>query len=71
VVKNLIEAMSQVGKALPGSRILVLGMAYNRYTDDLRELPLLTFIELLKKRDAEAACDDPFFASVDQDRKYA
>jgi UDP-N-acetyl-D-glucosamine dehydrogenase len=71
VVENIMEAMSQHGKALHGSRILVLGMAYKRDIDDLRESPSLTIIELLQKRGAEVAYNDPFFASVGQGRKYA
>jgi UDP-N-acetyl-D-glucosamine dehydrogenase len=71
VVENVMEAMSQYGKPLHGSRILVLGMAYKRDIDDLRESPSLTIIELLQKRGAEVAYNDPFFASVGQGRKYA
>jgi UDP-N-acetyl-D-glucosamine dehydrogenase len=71
VVENIMEAMSQHGKALHGSRILVLGMAYKRDIDDLRESPSLTIIELLQKRGANVCYNDPFFASVGQGRKYA
>ncbi len=71
VVDNIVEAMSQQGKALRGSRVLVLGMAYKRDIDDLRESPSLTIIELLQKRGAEVAYNDPFFPTVGQGRKYA
>jgi UDP-N-acetyl-D-glucosamine dehydrogenase len=71
VVDNILEAMSQRGKALHGSRILVLGIAYKRDIDDLRESPSLTIIELLKKRGAHVEYNDPFFASVGRGRKYA
>ncbi|MGO9340639.1 MAG: nucleotide sugar dehydrogenase [Terracidiphilus sp.] len=71
VVENIIEAMSQQGKALHGARILVLGLAYKRDIDDLRESPSLTIIELLRKRGASVEYNDPFFASVGQGRKYA
>ena len=71
VVENIIEAMSQQGKALRGSRILILGMAYKRDIDDLRESPSLTIIELLQKRGAQVAYNDPFFPAVGQGRKYA
>ncbi len=71
VVDNIVEAMSQQGKALRGSRILILGMAYKRDIDDLRESPSLTIIELLQKRGAQVAYNDPFFPSVGQGRKYA
>ena len=71
VVDNIVEAMSQQGKALRGSRVLILGMAYKRDIDDLRESPSLTIIELLQKRGAEVAYNDPFFPTVGQGRKYA
>jgi len=71
VVDNIVEAMSQQGKALRGSRILILGMAYKRDIDDLRESPSLTIIELLQKRGAQVAYNDPFFPTVGQGRKYA
>ena len=71
VVENIIEAMSQHGKALNGSRILVLGVAYKRDIDDLRESPSLTIIELLQKRGAQVEYNDPYFPSVGQGRKYA
>jgi UDP-N-acetyl-D-glucosamine dehydrogenase len=71
VVENIIEAMSQRGKALHGSRVLVLGLAYKRDIDDLRESPSLTIIELLQKRGARVEYNDPFFPSVGHGRKYA
>jgi UDP-N-acetyl-D-glucosamine dehydrogenase len=71
VVENVIEALSQRGKALHGARVLVLGLAYKRDIDDLRESPSLTVIELLQKRGARVEYNDPFFATVGQGRKYA
>lgn len=71
VVDSIIEAMNLQGKALRGSRILVLGLAYKRDIDDLRESPSLTIIELLQKRGAAVEYNDPFFPSVTQGRKYA
>jgi UDP-N-acetyl-D-glucosamine dehydrogenase len=70
VVDNIMEAMSQRDKALHGSRVLVLGVAYKRDIDDLRESPSLTIIELLKQRGAQVEYNDPFFASVGHGRKY-
>jgi UDP-N-acetyl-D-glucosamine dehydrogenase len=71
VVESVMEAMSQRGKALCGSRVLVLGLAYKRDIDDLRESPALTIIELLQKRGACVEYNDPFFPTVGQGRKYA
>jgi UDP-N-acetyl-D-glucosamine dehydrogenase len=56
---------------LHGARVLVLGMAYKRDIDDLRESPSLTIIELLQKRGAIVEYNDPFFPTVGQGRKYA
>ena len=70
VVANVIEAMNKQGKALLGSHILILGMAYKRDIDDLRESPALTIIELLQKRGARVEYNDPFFPSVGKGRKY-
>jgi UDP-N-acetyl-D-glucosamine dehydrogenase len=71
VVENVMEALSQRGKALHGARVLVLGLAYKRDIDDLRESPSLTVIELLQQRGAIVEYNDPFFAKVGQGRKYA
>jgi len=71
VVENISGAMSQQGKPLYGSRILILGMAYKRDIDDLRESPSLTIIELLQKRGAQVEYNDPFFPSVGHGRRYA
>ena len=70
VVENIVEAMNQQGKALHGSRVLVLGVAYKRDNDDLRESPSLTIIELLQKLGAHVEYNDPFFPSVGHGRKY-
>ncbi len=70
VVENTAEALSLQGKALCGARILILGMAYKRDIDDLRESPSLTIIELLQKRQAKVSYNDPFFPTVGQGRKY-
>lgn len=70
VVENVMEALSRQGKALKGSRILVLGMAYKKDIDDLRESPSLTIIELLQKRGAHVEYNDPFCPTVGRGRKY-
>jgi UDP-N-acetyl-D-glucosamine dehydrogenase len=70
VVENIIEALNRHHKSLRGSRVLIMGVAYKRDIDDLRESPSLTIIELLQKRGAIVAYNDPFFPSVGQGRKY-
>src|SRR6202034_1644342 len=52
VVDKTVEALNEESKALKGAKILVLGLAYKKDVDDLRESPSLTIIELLKDRGA-------------------
>jgi UDP-N-acetyl-D-glucosamine dehydrogenase len=57
-------------KAMNGSKVLVLGLAYKKDIDDLRESPSLTIIELLQKEGVEVFYNDPFFPTVGRGRKY-
>jgi UDP-N-acetyl-D-glucosamine dehydrogenase len=70
IVDSVVSALNDCGKALKGSRILVLGLAYKKDIDDLRESPSLTLIELLRKRGAEVAYNDPYFPTVGHGRHY-
>ena len=70
VVDCVAEALNHQGKSVKGSKILVLGLAYKRDIDDLRESPSLTLIELLRKRDAVVSYNDPFIPAVGRGRHY-
>ena len=70
VIDKTAEALNQHKKALNGSKVLVLGLAYKKDIDDLRESPSLTIIELLRQRGAEVRYNDPFFATVGRGRHY-
>ena len=50
--------------------MLVLGVAYKKDIDDLRESPALTIIELLQKDGAEVSYNDPYFPFIGKGRKY-
>ena len=50
--------------------MLVLGVAYKKDIDDLRESPALTIIELLQKEGALVSYNDPYFPKVGKGRKY-
>jgi len=63
VVNRVAEALNAHGKPLKGSRVLVLGLAYKRDVDDVRESPSVTLIELLQARGAQVAYHDPFIPS--------
>ena len=70
VVQCASEALNQHKKSLNGSRILILGVAYKKDIDDLRESPSLTIIELLRKAGAQIEFNDPFFPFVGRGRHY-
>jgi UDP-N-acetyl-D-glucosamine dehydrogenase len=70
VIAQLADALNDRSKAMKGSKILVLGLAYKRDIDDLRESPSLTIIELLKEKGAIVAYNDPFFPTCGCGRHY-
>ncbi|MEO6120099.1 MAG: nucleotide sugar dehydrogenase, partial [Terriglobales bacterium] len=70
VVASVGSGLNKHKKSLNGSKILVLGMAYKKDIDDLRESPSLTIIELLQHEGAEVSYNDPYFPTVGRGRKY-
>jgi UDP-N-acetyl-D-glucosamine dehydrogenase len=70
VVSSVGNALNRQKKSLNGAKVLVLGVAYKKDIDDLRESPSLTIIELLQKEGAEVRYNDPFFAHVGHGRHY-
>jgi UDP-N-acetyl-D-glucosamine dehydrogenase len=70
VIASVAGALNQRKKAINGSKILVLGLAYKKDIDDLRESPSLTIIELLQKEGAQVSYNDPYFPTVGKGRKY-
>jgi UDP-N-acetyl-D-glucosamine dehydrogenase len=70
VIDQIATALNERSKALKGSKILVLGVAYKRNIDDLRESPSLTIIELLRGKGAMVAYNDPYFPKVGRGRQY-
>ena len=71
VVATTMEALNRQRKSLNGSKVIVLGVAYKKDIDDLRESPALTIIELLQKEGAQVSYNDPFFSYVGHGRKYS
>jgi UDP-N-acetyl-D-glucosamine dehydrogenase len=59
VVGKLMEALNQRGKAVKGSRCLILGIAYKQNVDDMRESPAVAIMELLHARGALLSYSDP------------
>jgi UDP-N-acetyl-D-glucosamine dehydrogenase len=70
VILKLMEALNERGKALKGSRILVLGAAYKRDTDDSRESPGLEIMEDLFHKGAKVDYSDPHLPRLPIVRKH-
>jgi UDP-N-acetyl-D-glucosamine dehydrogenase len=70
VIEQTAAALNEHCKSLKGSKVLVLGLAYKRDIDDLRESPSLTIIELLRDKGAIVSYNDPFFPKVGRGRHY-
>ncbi len=70
VLEQIAAALNRRQKALKGAKVLVLGLAYKRDVDDLRESPSLTIIELLREKGAQVAYNDPYFPAVGRGRHY-
>lgn len=71
VVDKLIELLSSKSKSsIKGARILIIGAAYKKNIDDMRESPSLKLIEILKKKMAVVDYYDPYVLKLGKSRKY-
>jgi UDP-N-acetyl-D-glucosamine dehydrogenase len=70
VLASIGGALNRHKKSVNGARVLILGVAYKRDIDDLRESPALTIIELLQKEGAQVSYHDPYFPFIGKGRKY-
>lgn len=70
VVERVTEALNEREKSLKGSKILLLGIAYKKDVDDLRESPSLKLLELLTERGAKMDYNDPYFPALHKMRHY-
>ena len=66
-VKKVQDALNDVGRAVKGSRILVLGVAYKKDIQDMRESPSLDIIRLLEEKGAAVSYHDPHVPSYRED----
>ena len=69
VVRKVGEVLNNVEKSIKGSRILVLGLAYKKNIDDIRESSSLEIIDLLLKKGANVQYSDPFISQTHKTRK--
>ncbi len=70
VVNKVADALNEKKKSMKDSKILVLGLAYKKDVDDVRESPSLELIELLKKKGASVDYNDPYVARTHKMRRY-
>ncbi|HVB32643.1 MAG TPA: nucleotide sugar dehydrogenase [Gemmatimonadaceae bacterium] len=67
VVEKVTQGLNERRKAVNGSRVLVLGVAYKKDIDDVRESPALDVMRLLEAHGADVAFHDPYIAMVRED----
>ncbi|TCN49162.1 UDP-N-acetyl-D-glucosamine dehydrogenase [Rhodococcus sp. SMB37] len=60
VVQRLMAMLNRVGKAISGSKILIVGVAYKENTGDIREAPSIRIIDLLRDFGADVSAVDPY-----------
>ena len=70
VVGKLMDALNEAGKCLKGSKVLVLGLAYKKDIDDVRESPSLELIELLRHKGAKVDYNDPHVPRTHRMREH-
>jgi UDP-N-acetyl-D-glucosamine dehydrogenase len=70
VVGKITDALNERGKALRGSKVLVLGLAYKKNVDDPRESPSIQMMELLRAKGAQIAYSDPHIPAFPKMREH-
>jgi UDP-N-acetyl-D-glucosamine dehydrogenase len=70
VVEKGVEALNRVKKSLNGSKVLILGVAYKKDIDDMRESPSLRLIELFREKGCKVSYNDPYVSRLPKTRKY-
>ena len=70
VISKVAEALNGKKRAINGSKILVLGLAYKRDVDDLRESPSIELIEKLRARGAKVDYNDPYIPATPKQREH-
>ncbi|MCL0030312.1 nucleotide sugar dehydrogenase [Thermodesulfovibrionales bacterium] len=70
VVQKVADALNEREKSIKGSRILILGAAYKKDVDDMRESPALKLIKLLLDKGASVEYNDPYIPKLTRTRHY-
>jgi len=69
-VRKVGDRLNDQSKSIRGSKVLVVGVAYKKDIDDLRESPALDIIRLLHQQGADVAYHDPYIPSLDEDGEH-
>jgi len=70
VIERTVQALNDHGQSIKGARVLVIGLAYKKDVDDLRESPSLTLIDLLLQRGAAVDYHDPYIPVMHHTRRH-
>ena len=70
VVGKSSEALAKKGKNMQGAKVLILGVAYKKNIDDIRETPAFRIIELLQEKKAKVDYHDPYVQNLHRTREY-
>ena len=70
VIGKIVKALNERGRPLRGARILVLGIAYKKNVDDMRESPSVTMMDKLRKNGAKVEYSDPYVPVFPKMRAY-
>ncbi|HSV26657.1 MAG TPA: nucleotide sugar dehydrogenase, partial [Sedimentisphaerales bacterium] len=70
VIQHVMEALNERKKSLKGSKVLVLGLAYKKDIDDVRESPSIELIEMLKAKGARVDYNDPYIPATHKQREH-
>lgn len=70
VVSKLMDGLNEQGKSLKGSKVLVLGIAYKKNVDDMRESPSVEVLDRIRKKGAEVDYSDPHVIQFPGSKDY-
>lgn len=70
VVQRVMEILNNHGKSLKNAKVLILGAAYKKNIDDMRESPSLKLIEIFRSKGANVYYNDPYVPKLPPTRKY-
>jgi len=71
VINKVMDSLNNAGKPLQGSRVLVLGIAYKKNVDDMRESPSVELMSILKNKGAIVTYSDPYVPRFPRMRRYS